>query len=196
MKRHTISLAMLSVVMLAGPLLGGCTAVVVGGAAAGAGVAHDRRTTGTVIDDKEILIKAMRLRAADEEIKSRSNIDISVYDLQVLLTGQAESPEVVARFRDQVARIPRVRKVIDEVTIGAEGTWSEATADAYLTSRVKLALFDVGIEGFDPLRVKVVSSQGTVYLMGLLTPQEADRVTEKVRYISGVKKVVRLFEYI
>lgn len=196
MKRHTISLAMLSVVMLAGALLGGCTAVVVGGAAAGAGVAHDRRTTGTVIDDKEILIKAMRLRAADEEIKSRSNIDISVYDLQVLLTGQAESPEVVARFRDQVARIPRVRKVIDEVTIGAEGTWSEATADAYLTSRVKLALFDVGIEGFDPLRVKVVSSQGTVYLMGLLTPQEADKVTEKVRYISGVKKVVRLFEYI
>lgn len=196
MKRHTISLAMLSVVMLAGALLGGCTAVVVGGAAAGAGVAHDRRTTGTVIDDKEILIKAMRLRAADEEIKSRSNIDISVYDLQVLLTGQAESPEVVARFRDQVARIPRVRKVIDEVTIGAEGTWSEATADAYLTSRVKLALFDVGIEGFDPLRVKVVSSQGTVYLMGLLKPAEADRVTEKVRYISGVKKVVRLFEYI
>lgn len=196
MKRHTISLAMLSVVMLAGALLGGCTAVVVGGAAAGAGVAHDRRTTGTVIDDKEILIKAMRLRAADEDLKSRSNIDITVYDLQVLLTGQAESPEVVARFRDQVARIPRVRKVIDEVAIGAEGTWSEATADAYLTSRVKLALFDVGIEGFDPLRVKVVSSQGTVYLMGLLTPQEADKVTEKVRYISGVKKVVRLFEYI
>ena len=196
MKRHTISLAMLTVVMLAGTLLGGCTAVVVGGAAAGAGVAHDRRTTGTVIDDKEILIKAMRLRAADEDLKSRSNIDITVYDLQVLLTGQAESPEVVARFRDQVARIPRVRKVIDEVAIGAEGTWSEATADAYLTSRVKLALFDVGIEGFDPLRVKVVSSQGTVYLMGLLTPQEADKVTEKVRYISGVKKVVRLFEYI
>ena len=196
MKRHTISLAILSVVMLAGTLLGGCTAVVVGGAAAGAGVAHDRRTTGTVIDDKEILIKAMRLRATDEDLKSRSNIDITVYDLQVLLTGQAESPEVVARFRDQVARIPRVRKVIDEVTIGAEGTWSEATADAYLTSRVKLALFDVGIEGFDPLRVKVVSSQGTVYLMGLLKPAEADRVTEKVRYISGVKKVVRLFEYI
>ena len=188
-------LALLGITLAAG-LLGGCTAVVVGGAAAGASVAHDRRTVGTVIEDKDILLKALRLRNDDEDLKRRSNIEITVYNLQVLLTGQAENTDVVARFRDELAKIPRVRKVIDEVTIGAEGTWGEATADAYLTSRVKLALFDVGIEGFDPLRVKVVSSLGTVYLMGLLTPAEADAVTDKVRYISGVKKVVRLFEYI
>lgn len=187
---------LLALVLVATGLLSGCAAVVVGGAAAGASAVHDRRTFGTLIEDQEIQLKAMRLRNADEDLKRRSNIDITVYNLQVLLTGQAESAEVVARFRDQVARIPRVRKVIDEVSIGAEETWSEATSDAYLTSRVKLALFDVGIDGFDPLRVKVVSSGGTVYLMGLLTPQEADKVTDKVRYISGVKKVVRLFEYI
>lgn len=187
---------LLALALVATGLLSGCAAVVVGGAAAGASAVHDRRTFGTLIEDQEIQLKAMRLRNADEDLKRRSNIDITVYNLQVLLTGQAESAEVVARFRDQVARIPRVRKVIDEVSIGAEETWSEATSDAYLTSRVKLALFDVGIDGFDPLRVKVVSSGGTVYLMGLLTPQEADKVTDKVRYISGVKKVVRLFEYI
>jgi len=188
-------LALLGIAMAAS-LLGGCTAVVVGGAAAGASVAHDRRTVGTVIEDKDILLKAFRLRNDDEDLKRRSNIEITVYNLQILLTGQAEDAAVVARFRDELAKIPRVRKVIDEVTIGAEGTWGEATSDAYLTTRVKLALFDVGIEGFDPLRVKVVSSLGTVYLMGLLTPSEADAVTDKVRYISGVKKVVRLFEYI
>ena len=188
--------ALLALALCSATLLGGCTAVVVGGTAAGVGVVHDRRTVGTVIEDKEIQLKALRILHSDEYLEKHSNIDVTVYNLVVLLTGQAESPEVVARFRDQVARLPRVRKVIDEVAIGAEGTWSDATADAYLTSRVKLALFDVGIEGFDPLRVKVVTSQGTVYLMGLLTPQEADRVTDKVRYISGVKKVVRLFEYI
>ncbi len=191
-----ISRSCLLIVPLIASLLGGCTAVVVGGTATVAGVAHDRRTVGTVIEDKEILIKAMRLRAQDEELKRLSNIDITVYNLQVLLTGQAANPEVVERFAEQVARIPRVRKVYNEVVIGAENTWSDAAADAYLTSRVKLALFDVGIEGFDPLRVKVVSSNGTVYLMGLLTPAEADTVTEKVRYISGVKKVVKLFEYV
>ncbi len=196
MNRFQTRLALLTLLATVSGLIGGCAAVVVGGAATGAGVAHDRRTVGTVIEDQDIQIKAMRIRYNDEELKKHSNIDITVYNLVVLLTGQAESPEVVARLRDQVARIPRVRKVIDEVSIGAEGTWSETTADAYLTSRVKLALFDVGIEGFDPLRVKVVTSQGTVYLMGLLTPAEADKVTDKVRYISGVKKVVRLFEYI
>jgi osmotically-inducible protein OsmY len=61
---------------------------------------------------------------------------------------------------------------------------------------VKFALLDVGIEGFDPTRVEVTSSQGSVYLMGLLTPTEADAVTEKVRFVSGVKRVVKLFEYI
>lgn len=192
----TISRSVVLIVSLIASLLGGCTAVVVGGTATVAGVAHDRRTVGTVIEDKEILIKAMRLRAQDEELKRLSNIDITVYNLQVLLTGQAANPEVVERFAQQVAQIPRVRKVYNEVVIGAENTWSDTAADAYLTSRVKLALFDVGIEGFDPLRVKVVSSNGTVYLMGLLTPGEADAVTEKVRYISGVKKVVKLFEYI
>ncbi len=186
----------LPVLLLAASLLGGCAAVVVGGATTGAVAAHDRRTFGTFIEDKEIHLKALRILNADEELKRLSNIDITVYDLQVLLTGQAANEAVVQRFVEQVAKIPRVRKVYNEVTIGAENTWSDEAADAYLTSRVKLALFDVGLEGFDPLRVKVVSANGTVYLMGLLTPEEADRVTEKVRYISGVKKVVKLFEYI
>lgn len=177
-------------------LLGGCTVAVVGGAAGVGTIVHDRRTTGTIIEDKEILISAMRIRNADEDLKQRSNIGIDVYNLQVLLTGQAEDAALVKSFADQVATIARVRKVFNEVSIGAEGTWGEATSDAYLTSKVKLALFDAGIEGFDPLRVQVTSSLGTVYLMGLLTPAEADSVTEKVRFVSGVKRVVRLFEYI
>ena len=192
--RHSV-LPLLSLVLIAS-LLGGCTAMVVGSATTGAVAAHDRRTIGTFIEDTEIHIKALRILHSDEELEQLSNIDISVYNLQVLLTGQAANAEIVARFADKVARIPRVRKVYNEVSIGAENTWSDATADAYLTSRVKLALFDVGIEGFDPLRVKVVSSSGTVYLMGLLSPNEADAVTEKVRFVSGVKKVVKLFEYL
>jgi len=188
--------AVLLILVLSTALLSGCAAVVVGGTAAGVSAAHDRRTFGTLIEDKEILLKAMRLRNQDEDLKQRSNIDVTVYNLQVLLTGQAEDNALVTRFAAQLARIPRVHKVLNEVVIGAEDTWGESTGDAYLTTRVKLAIFDVGIDGFDPLRVKVVSSQGTVYLMGLLKPEEADAVTEKVRFISGVKKVVRLFEYI
>jgi osmotically-inducible protein OsmY len=136
------------------------------------------------------------MREEDAELTQNANINLSVFNLQVLFTGQAENMAIVERFRDRVLTITNVRGVLNEVTIGAESTWSEATADAYLTSKVKVALFGVGIDGFDPTRVKVVSSLGSVYLMGLLTPTEADAVTEKVRFVSGVKRVVKLFEYI
>lgn len=177
-------------------LLTGCGAVVVGGVVAGAKVAHDRRTTGTFIEDQSILINAISMRDEDPELNQRANINLSAFNMQVLFTGQAENMAIVERFRDRVLTIPKVRGVLNEVTIGAESTWSEATADAYLTSKVKLALFGVEIEGFDPSRVKVVSSLGSVYLMGLLTPTEADAVTEKARFVIGVKRVVKLFEYI
>jgi len=176
--------------------LSGCAAVVVGAGTTGATVAHDRRTTGTYIEDKAILLKALQMRSQDETLQKNSNISIEVYNLQILLTGQALDADIVARFRDRLTQIERVRHVYNEVTVGAEGTWSEAAADTYLTSRVKVEMFSIGIQGFDPLRVKVTASLGTVYLMGLVTPEEADAVVEKVRYISGVKRVVRLFEYI
>lgn len=186
---------LLIVAVLAG-LLSGCTAVVVGGAATGAAVAHDRRTSGTVVDDQEIELRAVKLRVDHPEIRARSNISVTSYNLKVLLTGQAESAEVAQRFASMVAQLPRVAHVYNEVQIGAESTWSDAASDTYLTSRVKLALFDVGVEGFDPLRVKVVTSKSTVYLMGLVTPAEAEAITDKVRFLSGVDRVVRLFDYI
>jgi osmotically-inducible protein OsmY len=183
-------------VALTAVTLSGCGAVVVGGVATTVAVAHDRRTTGTFIEDQNILIKAIAMRSEDDELQQYANVNISVYNMQVLLTGQAENAAIVERFRDRVLTIPKVRGVYNEVSVGAESTWSEATADAYLTSKVKVALFDVDIEGFDPTRVDVTSSLGSVYLMGLLTVQEADAVTEEVRFVSGVKRVVKLFEYI
>jgi len=195
MYRRITLIRSLAVVMLAS-LLAGCGAVVVGGVATGAAVAHDRRTTGSFVEDQSILLQALDMRSRDEELQQKANVDITVYNMQVLLTGQAENMAVVERFRDRLLTMPRVRGVFNEVMVGAESTWSEATADAYLTAKVKVALFDVAIDGFDPTRVDVTSSLGTVYLMGLLTPAEADAVTEEVRYVSGVKRVVKLFEYI
>ena len=176
--------------------LSGCGAVVVGGVATGAAVVHDRRSTGTVVEDQGIFLKAITIRSEDAELKQKSNINVDVYNMQVLLTGQAENAALVDSFVQRVAAIPRVRNVYNEVSIGAESTLGESTSDAYLTSRVKVALFNVKLKGFDPTRVKVTSSLGSVYLMGLLTPTEADAVTEEVRFVSGVKRVVKLFEYL
>jgi osmotically-inducible protein OsmY len=195
MKRHG-SLARNLLIAALAIGLSGCGAVVVGGAVTGVAVAHDRRTAGTFVEDQEIFLRAITLRSRDEVLKQKTNLNVDVYNLQVLLTGQAENMDIVEAYRQKIVQIPRVRTVFNEVTVGAESTWSEAAADTYLTSKVKVALFGVKLENFDPTRVKVTSSLGSVYLMGLLTPAEADAVTEKVRFVSGVKRVVKLFEYI
>ncbi len=177
-------------------LLQACTPVVVGGAAAGVAVAHDRRTLGTLVEDQEIELKAMDIKLNDPEIKDHSNVTATSYNMVVLLTGQVDSPQVRERYEMRVRQIPRVKHVIDEITVGPFSTFGQKTQDTYITTKAKLALLRVKSPGFDPSRVKVVTEQGVVYLMGLTTREEADMATEAVRNISGVRKVVKVFEYI
>ena len=72
---------------------------------------------------------------------------------------------------------------------------TEQGNDVYITSKVKIKLFDIKLPDFDPTRVKVVTDQGIVYLMGILSRKEAAEVVQTVRYVSGVKRVVKIFEY-
>lgn len=195
MRMKTVVTRVLTIGLLA-LMLSGCAAVVVTGVSTGVAVAHDRRTAGTVVEDQEIQWRAMAMRREDRELAEKSNVNIDVFNMQILLTGQAENMEIVERFAERVGTIQRVRGVFNEVVVAAQPTLSESTADAWLTSRVKTSMFGMGIEDFDFTRVHVTSSQGSVFLMGLLTPTEADAVVEKVRYVSGVKRVVKLFEYI
>lgn len=196
---HFINKSLLGIALLAtisATFLTGCATAVVGGVAAGVAVVHDRRSPGVVIDDQAIEVDAMRIKQEHPEISDRSNISVTSYNLVVLLTGQAESSQVVQQYADLISRLPRVRKIHNEVLIGAERTFTETTNDVYLTSRAKLALFNVEVPEFDPTRVKVVTSQGTVYLMGLVTRQEGQAASDQVRFVSGVKHVVKVFEYI
>ena len=178
------------------PLLGGCTAAVVGGAASGALVMHDRRTSGAVVQDQQIELAAYKLLHDNADIRNRSHISITSYNQRVLLTGQTESADIARRFATLVSEIPHVDSVYNEVVQGSAADLWDETEDTYTTSKVKLALFDVTVEGFDPTAVKVVTSQGKVYLMGLLTRQEGTAVVNKVRGLSGVERVVEVFEYI
>jgi osmotically-inducible protein OsmY len=175
-------------------LLSACTPLILGGVVTGVSVLHDRRSAGTLVDDKTILLKALSVSQSDENGKKRSNISVDVYNQRVLLTGQAADRQAISQFVQQVKEISQVRQVLNEVQVAAESTWSDAASAAYLTGKVKLALLDIDLEGFDPTRVLITSSLGTVYVMGLLTPEEMAQVTAKVRFVSGVKRVVRLFE--
>ena len=177
--------------------LQGCVPLLVGrGAAAGVSVIHNRRTAGAAMEDQNIELKAVRLEYDDPEIKERTSVSATSYNMLVLLTGQAETTELRTRYVEKIKQIPHVKKVVNEIQVGPSSTLAQNSNDSYITSKVKLKIFDIEIPDFDPTRVKIITEMGTVYLMGLLTHQEADAVVEKARYVKGVTRVVKVFEYI
>ncbi len=176
-------------------LLYGCAPAVVGGAATGVSVVHDRRAVGAAVEDQNIELKALHLQAQDDDLSKHSNISATSYNKVVLLTGQADTEEYRRRFVEKIRRIREVKRVVDEVQIGPSASLTQQGKDAYTTSKVKIKLFDVKLPDFDPTRVKVVTNMGNVYLMGIVSEQEAGAVVQKVRYVSGVKRVIKIFEY-
>lgn len=186
----------LTVALAAVGILHGCAGAVIGGAAVGARLAHDRRTVGTTVEDKNVELKARHILYEQKQLRERSDISVDSYNLRLLLTGQARDPQLVQRFVEQAGRIERVRQVINEIKIEPEATLAEQGQDVYLTTTISMNLFDIEVPGFDVTRVKVVTERGVVYLMGLVTEQEANAVVNRVRYIAGVRKVVKVFEYI
>ncbi|MCG7874813.1 MAG: BON domain-containing protein [Candidatus Thiodiazotropha taylori] len=193
MYKNFVSLLSICIAVL---ILQGCAAAVVGGAAATAAVAHDRRTTGTIVEDQSIELKIYDLMSKDSRFKQQSSIHATSYNLVVLLTGQAADQALRSKAEQMASSVDRVRRVVNEIEIGSTSTLVENSRDAALTTEVKVRLAKVQIPGFDPLRVKVVTERGAVFLLGLITKKEADAVTDVVRHISGVRRVVRVFEYI
>lgn len=192
--KHTIFILAFS--LLLGSLLQGCGAALVGGAVVGASVIHDRRSSGTILDDKNIEFKIVSALNADEDLLQHSGLAATSYNYVVLLTGQAETAARRDRYVKIARNVPLVKRVVDEVEIGPSSTFTEESNDTYITSKVKLDLLNIDIPSFDPGRVKVVTEKGVVYLLGLVTAEEADAVVEKARFVSGVKRVVKIFEYI
>ncbi len=191
---RTLALALLAAATPA--LLGGCAEAVVGGAVAGAAVVHDRRTPGTVIDDQLVELRWIHEYHKDETLKKQSHISATSYNGVLLLTGEAPTEDLRARAEAIARGLPKVRRVHNEIRIAAPSSLSARSSDALITAKVKTSLFKVKLEDFDPTRVKVVTSNGTVYLMGLVTRQEAAAVVEQVRRVKGVQRVVKVFEYI
>jgi osmotically-inducible protein OsmY len=179
---------------ITGGLISGCAGVVVAGGAAAASIAHDRRTAGTVIDDNSIEIKADDAFARDKELHELAHISATAYNGIVLLTGEAPSEALRARAEALVAKIGKVRKVYNEVIIAAPSSTMSRSSDALVTGNLKAAMLTR--EDTDPTRTKVVTSNGTVYLMGLVTHAEAELAVDAARRASGVQRVVKLFEYI
>lgn len=173
-------------------LLQGCAAVVVGAAAGTAMVAVDRRQPDVMATDERIEVQASS-RISDI-FKDKGHINVTSYNRQVLLTGEAPTEALKQDAERAAATTPEVKNVINELAIGPPTSFAQRSNDSYITSVVKSRF--VTAQKFNPIHVKVVTEAGTVYLMGMVTRREADDATQIARTTSGVKRVVRVFEYI
>jgi osmotically-inducible protein OsmY len=174
-------------------LLGGCVApLMVGGFVGGTMVASDRRTAGAQLEDQGIEIRASaRIR---EQIGSGVHINVTSYNRQVLLTGEVAKAQDKQLAEQILNRVENVRSVVNELAVAPNSSLSDRTNDALVSGKVKATMVDsrdVFANAF-----KVVTERGTVYLMGRVTQREATRAVEIARGVSGVQKIIRVFEII
>ena len=174
-------------------LLQGCATAVITGAATGVSIAHDRRTTGSVIDDQGIELKAASAIYRNKAIYDQSHVNVTSYNSTVLITGEALKEQLKQQIYELVRIIPKVRTIHNELIIAAPSALPSRSSDAWITSKVKAKI--TADENLDHLFVKVVTEHGIVYLMGIVTRSEAQRAVHIASTSAGVQRVVKIFEY-
>ncbi len=172
--------------------LSGCAAAVVGGAAVGGMMALDRRTVGTQVEDEGIELRAgNRIHGIYGD---KVHVNVTSYNRQVLLTGEVPSAEVRDAVEKTVAAEQNVRSVVNDLAVMPNSTIGQRSNDTFITGKVRASLVDA--KDLSANSFKVVTERNVVYLMGRVSQREAGRATAIARGITGVSKVVRVFEYL
>ena len=173
------------------PFVQGCAVIAVG-AAAGSGyiIGEDRRTAAVMSEDQRT---EFRFHDHVRAQHPPSHVNATSFNRNVLLTGETATENDKAKLEVSARDIPGVRAVYNEVKVGPNSALSARANDTFISSKVKTRLLDS--RKLNTLHIKVVTEAGVVYLLGLVTRQEANDATEIARTTSGVQRVVRLFEY-
>lgn len=170
--------------------LGACAPLMVGGMVSGALVASDRRTTGIQLEDESIELRsATRIR---DMLGSRVHINVTSYNRQVLLTGEVPAQKDKDYANQLVSQVDNVRSVVNELVVAPTSSLADRSMDTLISGKVKASMVDS--KDIFANSFKVVTERGTVYLMGRVTQREAQRASDLARQVSGVKKVVRIFD--
>jgi len=187
MKRLLLALSIIA----AAVTLQGCFPIAAVGVGATALVVDDRRSTGFYIEDENI---EWRARSVLLERFKDTHVNVTSYNLGVLLTGEVADEKMKADVGDAIRKVANVKNVTNELAVGGKSSLTARSNDAFITTSVKARLLTA--KGFSSNHVKIVTEANVVYLMGIVTKQEGDAATEVARTTSGVSRIVRVFEYV
>lgn len=193
MKAMTLRLlGALSLAVACGPTLTGCIPLVAAGAVGtGVLIADDRRTSGTYVDDEGIELKTGS--RIGERYRDRTHVNVTSYNKVVLLTGEVASEDARLEIGRIAKGVEGVRYVVNELAVGPASSLSSRSSDTYITSHVKARFIDA--RRFQVNHVKVVTENRVVYLMGLVSQNEAEAAAAIAARTGDVRKVVQVFEF-
>ena len=174
--------------------LSACAPLVVGTVMVGSAmVVTDRRTSATQLEDEVIEVKAKN--RIQEALGEKGEVSATSYNRVLLLTGVVPELADKSKVEQAVAGIENVQSVLDELNVGGfPRSFSQRTSDVYVASKIRASLVDA--KDLFANSIALVAWNGTVYLMGRVTEREAERATEVTRGVSGVQKVVKVFQII
>jgi osmotically-inducible protein OsmY len=154
------------------------------------------RSAGTMLDDQNTEFRVINAIYGDPDIDANSHIKVEVHEAIVLLLGETDTPARRERAGELAAAVPNVDRVVNEIQVGDSAGLAGRSHNSWLTTKVNTALrFDDSLKLVDTSRVKVISADRNVYLMGLVQSKDADAIVEVVRNVGGVEKVVKVFKY-
>jgi osmotically-inducible protein OsmY len=152
------------------------------------------RSTGRALDDEILETKALvNLDKVDPQL-AQSHINVTAYNGVVLLSGQVSSEQQRQLATNTVAKLKTVRRIHNELTVSGKTSMVARSNDGWLTTKLKSKMLANSTIESD--RIKVVTENGVVFLMGLVTQTEGKRAAQLARETGGVQKVVIIFEYI
>lgn len=192
MKRQLQTVVYGAVLLASLASLSACAPLIVGGAVMTGVMATDRRTTGTQVEDESIEIKVAS--AVRNEMGDRIHLNVTSFNRQVLLSGEVRTAADKERAEKLAQSQENVNAVVNDLAVMPVSSLTQRSKDTVITGRVKAAFVDA--KDLQVNAVKVVTERGIVYLMGRVTSREAKRATDIARGMSGVTKVVRVFEEI
>ena len=176
------------------PFLIGCVPMFAVGTAAGTGayISEDRRTSGMFIEDEGIELKSAR--RIHQQFGNNVHINVTSYNRLVLLTGETPTAAIKTDIERLIMGVDNVRKIYNEIAVAGNTSLASRSNDALLTSKVKARF--LAERKFQINHVKIVTEDEVVYLLGVVTRQEADNAAQITSSTAGVKKVVKVFEYL
>lgn len=174
-------------------LLSACEVLVVSAIVSSIDIAHDRRSVGEYIDDSGIELNINNKVIQTKESRESYRVDATSWNGIVLLTGEVDTEANKVELIEHAQNVHGVRQVVDETSVMHKASFGTRSNDTWITTKTKSKL--IRKMGTDANRIKVKTVRSTVYLMGIVTQEEAERATETARSIKGVERVVKVFEY-